>query len=366
MVDIRSTPDSGGGRAGVPSRRALLRGSGLAAAGLAGVATTTMLDPTAAHAAPVGPWEYVAPGASIQSAISSGAKAIQLGAGRYTITTPIAPTPGCTIRGVGQRTEILAGAAMASMIEIGGGNPVDGVYIGDLVLDCASKATNGIDLNIVGTTGNYKGEPDSMCRLDNLWVYNPVLDGIVYRGSDTQATSTSRVRVRGAGQYGFHVNAPDNWWTACEATTRASTGANAGFYIGANAANNFFQACKAWYVRGYGWHVRSTRNKFVGCEAQDTKAHGWYVEWDRNTFVGCVADTAGMYDVSGTPNTADGFYLAPGLETALVGCQAFDRRPGGHAAQQRYGFNVPAGMVSSGRLAAPTGWDNTSGLINQR
>jgi hypothetical protein len=357
----QSPPEPSAGHA----RRALLRGGGLAVAGLAGVSAATF-DAAPASAAAVGPWEYVAPGGSIQSAINAGAKAIQLGAGTYTITAPIVPTAGCTIRGVGQKTEIVAGTAMAAMVAIGQGKAIDGVYLGDLVLDCATKATTGIDLHIVGTTGNYKGEPDSMCRLDNLWVYSPVVDGIVYRGTDTQATSTSRVRVRGAGQYGFHIDAPDNWWTSCEATTRSSTGANAGFYVGANAANNFFQACKAWYVRGYGWHVKANRNKFIGCESQDTKSHGWYIEWDRNTFVGCVADTAAMYDVEGTANTADGFYVADGAATALVGCQSFDRRPGGRAAQQRYGFSVPTTMVSGGRLVGATGWDNTGGLIRQR
>ncbi|MEV4538231.1 hypothetical protein AB0J82_31050 [Asanoa sp. NPDC049518] len=342
-----------------------MRGGGLALAGLAGVAASATAA-TPAAAAVVGPWEYVAPGGSIQAAITAGAKAIQLGPGRYDLAAPVVPSRGCTIRGVGRLTELVAQAAMPAMIAIGNGSAIDGVYVGDLVLDCATKAVIGIDVNIVGTTGNYKGEPDSMCRLDNLWVYSPVQDGISYRGTDTQATSTSRVRVRGAGQYGFRVEAPDNWWTACEATTRDSTGANAGFYIGGSAANNFFQACKAWYTRGYGWHVKSTRNKFVACESQDTRAHGWYVEWDRNTFVGCVADTAAMYDVQGTTNTADGFYVIGGLETSMVGCQAFDRRPGGHAAQQRYGFNVPASMVTSGRLAAATGWDNTAGLIYQR
>ncbi|AVT31741.1 hypothetical protein C6361_22250 [Plantactinospora sp. BC1] len=69
----------------------MIRGGGLAVAGLAGVTGAGMFDPEPASAAAVGPWEYVAPGGSIQAAISAGATAVQLGAGRYTIAAPVWP-----------------------------------------------------------------------------------------------------------------------------------------------------------------------------------------------------------------------------------------------------------------------------------
>lgn len=358
------------------NRRSLLRAAATTTIGAALIHETASAAERAAPSATasIGPWTYVAPGESVQSAISGGAKAILLGSGEYQITTPIIPTAGCAICGVGQSTRLRATAAIDEIFAIGNGGAVDGVIISDMVIDCDGKAAEGIDLNVVGTTGFYQGEPDSVCRLDNLWVYDPVQDGVVYRGSDTQACVTSRVRVRRAGRYGFRIESPDSWWIGCEATTSTQTGSSAGFYIGSaisgsngiGAGNNFFQACKAWYCRDYGFHVKGTRNKFIGCESQDTRSHGWYIEWDKNTFTGCSADTAGCADVGGTAGSADGFYIAAGDATSMVGCQAFDRKPGGSAIQQRYGFNAPASMVSGGRLIGYSGWDNGSGLLNQR
>lgn len=346
------------------NRRTLLGGTAFGLAGAAGAAAPAVADPLGSTATPMGPWTYVAPGESIQAAIDAGARAIQLGDGEYPLNRRIAPTSGCVIKGVGQRTRLRATAAMSEVIAIGAGAPVEAVQIADLLIDCAATAANAIDLNVVGTTGNYFWEPDSICRLDNLWIYEPAQDGVVYRGTDTQSCVSSRIRVRDAGRYGYNVQAPDNWWIACEATTVNATGSSAGFFIG--GANNFFQSCKAWYCRDYGFHVKGVRNKFIGCEAQDTRSHGWYVEWGRNVYVGCTADSASFYDVGGKPGEADGFHVVDGSDTSMVGCQSFDRYASENRAQQRYGFNVPASMVTGGQLVGYSGWDNRSGLLNRR
>lgn len=358
-------------------RRTLLGGTAALVAGFtAGFAADSVppLRPTPAAARIEGAWTYVPPGGSIQDALDSGAKAIMLGAGEYEIDEPILPVGSSSICGVGQQTRLIATDDMPTMIAIGNGKSVGGVSIADLVLDCRKKAEAGIDLNISGTDAFYKGEPDAICRLDNLAIFDPELDGIVYRGTDTQSCVTSRTRVRRAGRYGFRIHSPDNWWIACEATTRESTGSSAGFYVGGElgdpespgAANNFFEACKAWFCRDYGWHIRSNRCKFSVCEAQDTGSHGWFVETDHNVFIGCVADSAGMERVGGKPGTADGFHLLKGENTALVGCQSFDRQPFGQGVRQRHGFNVPRGMVESGQLSAVTGWDTLREVLHER
>lgn len=344
------------------NRRSVLRG-GAVTMGAAAVAVAVAQTPAAAATA-VGPWTYVPPGESIQAAITAGAKAIVLGAGRYPVSAPIVPTAGTTIVGVGAKTEVVATASIAAVFAIGNGGPVDGVYLGDLVIDCARLATTGVDLNIVGTTGNYKGEPDSICRLDNLRVYAPVQDGVWYRGSDCQAVVTTRVRVRQAGRHGFRVESADNWWSACEATTSTQTGSSAGFSIA--GANNFFESCKAWYCRDYGFHVRGVRNQLSNCSAQDIRSHGFFIEFDKNVINGCTADSCGHTDVGGTPGTADGFYVTTGDATSMVGCQSYDRKPGGVAIRQRYGFNVPGSMIDGGRFVAASGYDNLSGLVNRR
>jgi hypothetical protein len=373
---------SDAGRPRSPGRRALLTGGAAVLAGAgAGAAAASLLDDgdgaprLAAGSVPGGPglpWQHVAPGGSIQETIDGGATAILLGAGEYPIDQPLRLTPGCTIRGVGEQTALVATAPLPAVVTIGAGGPVGGVTLADLVVDARRQADVGIDLDIVGTEGNRDGEPDAVCRLDHLWVLDPVLDGIAYRGTDTQATITSRVRVRRAGRHGYRIEAPDNVWIACEATTSGADGA--GFYVGTavegsngiGAANCHFHACKAWYCRGVGWLVTTGRNTFVGCEAQDTAGHGWRITGARNTFSSCVADTAGMADVGGTPGTADGFSVEPDAELALVGCMAFDRTPGGLPPGQRYGFDVPRALVDDGLLVAPIGWGNTAALINPR
>lgn len=367
-----------------PARRTLVTGALAAVAGAgAGAAAAALIarddpEPTPQLAAGSvaggdgGPWHVVAPGGSIQESIDGGAKAIQLGAGEYPVEAPIVPTPGCTIRGIGEATVLRTAADIDAVIAIGAGGPIGGVTIADLVVDAQKRAAIGIDLDIVGTQGNFQGEPDSVCRLDNLWVIDAAQDGIAYRGTDTQACITSRVRVRRAKRYGYRIEAPDNVWIGCEATTAGPDGA--GFYIGTaiegsdgiGAANLHFHACKAWYCQGVGWQVATGRNAFVGCEAQDTGKHGWLITGARNTFSACVADTAGMAAVGGQAGSADGFYVEPAAELSLVGCMAFDRGPGGAAEQQRYGFNVPKALVDDGLLVAPIGWGNTDGLINAR
>jgi hypothetical protein len=319
-----------------------------------------------------GPWRYVAPGEDLQAAIDGGARAILLGDGAYELHEPLRPTPGCTIRGVGEGTVLRAAADLDAVVAIGAGGPVGGVRLAALVVDAHRRAAIGIDLDVVGTAGNLEGEPDAVCRLDDLWVVDAALDGVAYRGTDTQACVTSRVRVRRAQRHGFRVEAPDNVFLACEATTRGAEGA--GFWVGVavagsdgiGAANGHFHACKAWYCRGVGWHVTGSRNAFVGCEAQDVAGHGWHVASPRNVLSACVADTASSAAVGGRAGEADGFYVEPAEELSLVGCLAFDRRPGGAGPGQRHGFNVPTALAAAGLLVAPIGWGNVGDLIYQR
>ena len=346
---------------GSTSRRNLLR-VGAAGAVVSASALAPGLGGSANADAGPQAWEFVPPGASVQAALDRGATAVHLGAGTYPVKAPIVVPRAATIRGVGQATRIAAVKDMPSVVAIGNGGPVDGVNVSDLVVDANGKAAGGIDVNIVGTTGNYQGEPDAVTRLDGLWIYSPLRDGVTYRGSDAQATITSRVRVRQAGGIGFNVLAPDNVFLACEATT--ASGGQHGFFVG--SANCHFHACKAWYCRGYGWHIMGTRNSFVGCEAQDTKLHGWFIEYDKNTFTGCIADTAGAAAVGGVPGSSDGFYVATDRLTTISSCLAFDRRPDRAAAQQRYGFNLPKTLQDSGLFVANTGWDNTSGTTYLR
>ncbi|MBK7722520.1 MAG: hypothetical protein IPI32_09955 [Austwickia sp.] len=367
-------PDPRPDQAQGPARRTLLAAGLLCAASAVGGASGWWAGraagrpspsvPAGGSAVPTSPgagWRTVAAGQDIAAAVRAGAAQILLGPGEYPVRDPIALPRGGLLRGTGQATRLVATRPMTGMVLIGAGEGTDGISVESLVLDCDQQAQSGVIVHVDGNSGNYQGEPDPVIRLDNLWVYDSTGDGMRYHGPDTRSCHTSRVRVRRAGGHGMAIEASDSWWVGCEATTLRSDSRSAGFHIA--GTNNFFSDCKAWYCRDYGWHVRGTRNKFTGCESQDTRSHGWFIEYDKNAFVACVADTAGMYDVGGTPRTADGFHVLPEGNTSLVGCQAFDRQPGRHAAQQRYGFHVRPALLKSGLLVAPTGWGNLDGLV---
>ena len=305
-------------------RRALMMGAagsavGLGLVGMPGYARAVVPATTTG-------WTYVAPGGSIQAAITSGAKAIQLGAGEYRLTQPLIMDNGVTLQGVGQTTRLIATSSFPknnALIEIGAGGPIDGVSVFGLALDCDGIAACGIRCNIVGTAGNYQGEPDAICRFDNLWIYDAAEDGMVYMGVDTQATISTRIRVRRAKRHGFNILNSDNWFTECEATTSGSEGA--GFYI--TGGNSFFTACKAWYCRGHGFYAKGPRNKFVACEAQDIAKHGFYLLGGFNVFTACVADSCSSERAGGSGGTHDGFYLEwDGEDNSIIGCQAFDKK----------------------------------------
>lgn len=307
----------------------------------------------------------VAPGSStavLQAALNAGEGVVRLGPGVYSITTPLIIPRRCGLWGQGGATHLVAATAgMPAVIQVGNGGPCDRWQIRDLVIDCNNNAVTGVDVNVVGTTGASNGEPDSQGQIENLYINDPTSYGIWYRGADTQAIVTRRVRVRRAGVHGFYIQAPDCWWDHCEATTTGTTGA--GFMVA--GANGHYNHCKAWYCRGYGWDIQGTRNTFTGCESQDTALHGWFIEYDKNTFTGCFADSAGRADIGGLPNNADGFYFAGGASTVIVGCIAFDRAQG-VPAQQRYGFNVPAADYTAGRIVGIAGYGNINALLNQR
>lgn len=295
---------------------------------------------------------YVRVGESIQAALTGYEGKVVLQRGVHVITSPIIQNRRQWVTGEGGGATIVrATVAMDAVWKIGNGSPADRTHLSDVSLDANNLAQVGLDVNIVGTAGNYNGEPDGQVHIERLYVDDALETGIWTRGMDTQALHAYGCRVRRAGNYGFRIEAPDAWYTDCEATTSV-VGTGAGFYVG--SSNLHFQGCKGWYTRGYGWHIRGTRNTFTNCEAQDTRLHGWYIEWDKNALVGCVADSAGYADVGGTNNTQDGFYLASGLKfTSMTGCTSFDREQG-YPANQRYGFNMSASTYNSGRSALAT------------
>lgn len=312
----------------------------------------------------------VRPGQSIQAALNAGPGRVFLRAGVHRLARPLKLRPLCWLDGEFGATILRPGRSMDAVIQVGGGGPIDRWRISNLAMDVNGLARTGIDVNINGTRGNQHGEPDSQGRLDNLFINDAAKQGIWYRGTESRAIVTENVRVRAAQTYAYRIENTDSWWTRCEGTTRDDSGA--AFFIntvrlGPNrswgGSNLHFDHCKAWYCRKYGWHIRGVRNTFTGCESQDTRSHGFYIQWDQNTLTGCIAESAASRGVNGLAKGADGFFVQANRSVVMVGCLALDRYTHPH---QRYGFNVPRGMVRDGRLSGYAGWNNAVALIKTR
>ena len=312
-------------------------------------------------------------GGNIQSVLNEGPGEVLLTADRnspYSVSSPLILPRGVNLRGANHGAIIRASVQMDAVLKVGNGSTADHWAISGLTIDANNLAATGIDVNIVGTSGNYKsGEPDSRGRISDVEIWDATTNGVWTRGTDAQAIRFQGIRVRRAGLYGFLVESADLWFTDCEATTMGgSTDANrpgAGF--GIYKTNCHFKGCKAWFTRGsHGFHVKGSRNFLTDCEAQDCGKHGFFVEYAKNLLVACVADTCSTSMANGTPGTHDGFYLVPDNILALVGCLSFDRKPNGLSSGQRYGFNMPIELNASNLAIGLTGYDNLSGLFNYR
>jgi hypothetical protein len=236
------------------------------------------------------------------------------------------------------------------------------VYIGDLVCDAGGKATHGINLNVVGTTGNFKGEPDAMTRIDNVWIYGPTKDGIIYQGADAQDTFTTRVRVRQAGRIGYNIlSRTTSSWPARRPRARPANTASLSATPTATS-----RPARPGTAEATAGTSRAAGTASSAVRRRDSKLHGWYIEYDKNTFNGCLADTAAMFDVGGVAGTSDGFYVVPAGLTTLTGCLAFDRRPTGKTRATTLRVQHPDRPQDAGLFVANTGWDNTAGTVHLR
>lgn len=295
-------------------------------------------------------------GESIQEALDSAAR-VRLGAGVHWVDRPLHIRSEQILEGVGAKSILRALVPIAEVVNFTG--PMGQSEVRDLVIDANRMATNGLTINPSGP--NAQDAPDPALRARGLWVYDAVRVGVLV-GPQARSTVLDTIRVRRAGLHGFELRMPDSWVTTCEATTAAPGGA--GFFVG--SVNTVYSGLKAWYCRSYGFHVKGTRNHIANSYSQDTGSHGWRVEWDKNTFTNVQADTAGMYDVGGTPNSADGFYFDGAGTNVVVGALSYDRRPGGKPAQQRYGFNMPRSFFESGQFIGYSGYGNVANLLNLR
>jgi hypothetical protein len=310
---------------------------------------------------------------ALAAAAANGGGAVRLASGRHRIDSELFLGPGVCLVGEGSATVLDATSSLHSVINTGSSA---GASVRHLRIDCNGKADYGLFSSpFAGNYGDFS--PDPCFRASDLFIDDARIAG-VYLGAQARATHLQAVRVRRAGGWGFWLRNADSWLVDCEATTTGTwlappdsdqkLGMTAGFYVG--CANTVMRGCKAWYTRGYGWHVRGTRNRFSDCESQDTMSHGWRIEYDRNVYTNCIADSSSMWDVGAKVGGADGFYIDDVRNSAFAGLLSFDRKPrkpdGTAVAQQRYGYNVKQWLLDSGQFVAYSGYDNVSKLVYAR
>lgn len=307
--------------------------------------------------------------AAIDYVAARGGGVVRVGAGSHRIDSELFLKNGVSLEGEGSATILRASVAMHSVLNTASSAASS---IRHLRIDCANKAQYGLYSSPVAGSSYGDFAPDPCFRASDLFIDDAQIAG-VYLGGQARSTRLEEIRVRRAGGWGFWLRNADSTIVDCEATTtgawkespdtdqKPSTGS--GFYVG--CVNTVIRGCKAWYTRGYGWHIRGSRNRISECESQDTRSHGWKIEYDKNVFTNCVADSSSMYDVGGIVNGADGFYI-DGTGNVFVGVLAFDRKPGGKAAQQRYGVNVKQAVLDAGHMLGVHGYDNATKLMNVR
>ena len=320
-----------------------------------------------AYTRPVQAGESIA--AAVATVAALGGGVVRLAAGSHTIDSELILRANVSLVGEGPATVLSAAVAMRAVVSTGS---AAGVSVDKLRIACNNLADYGLYSSPAPGSDYGVHAPDPCFRAQDLFIDDARVAG-VYLGGQARATYLRLIRVRRAGGWGFWLRNPDSWIVDCEATTTGSTTKSpdldqkppvgAGFYVG--TVNTVLRGCKAWYVRGYGWHIRGSRNRISECESQDTLSHGWKVEYDGNTFTNCVADTASMYDVGGKGGV-DGWYIDGVGTNVFVGLQSFDRRPNGKPALQRWGYNLKKELLDSGRFLGYSGYGNVSGLVNAR
>jgi hypothetical protein len=344
----------------LPSRRAMLRGAGLAVGGTAASAAF-LKAATPALAAPIdeSPVPWVGPSGSgapypvdttvgaqgaINQALTDNPRgAVYIAPGSYVLKGAVVIGDWQTLAGAGPLSTLLTAASTfpsaTAMITTASGSNAGRICIHDLALEAAGFAQNGINLQAASTNPTYG--PDPQPWIDRVFVSNTTGDGIylggTYSGGEREFKVTN-CRVEHAGGWAYNLLSTDGFIGACS----AQGGTSGGFFLA--GANIKAYSCKAYSTGdsasstpGPAFKV-SSRNTLVGCEAQDTHGCGFEVSSHNVTLSGCLADSCG----SGTNDRyASGFYLDGG--SILLSGSAVQRAAGSGVGAMRRCVNIATG-----------------------
>ncbi|MEV0809234.1 right-handed parallel beta-helix repeat-containing protein [Micromonospora sp. NPDC050200] len=325
-------------------RRALLRGTAVAAGAVVAApfvggaspaeAATTSGLPWVGPAGSGATWEVNAT-AGAQEAINTALNAVGpqgavfVAAGTYTVKAPIVLLDKQTLVGAGPLSTLLkagSGFTGGAMVTTDAASNNARMCVRDIGLDGAGLAANGVNLQIASKPAPYAPDPAPwLCR---VFVANTTSDGIylggTYSGGQREFKLTD-CRVEKAGGWAYNLQSSDGFVSGCS----AQGGASGGYLVG--GGNIKMWGCKA-YGTGSGaepgpaFKVASSRATIVGCEAQDTYGCGFEVSGRGSTLSGCTADSTGVGAV-GKDRYSAGFYV----DTSVVnieGC-SYQRAGGG-------------------------------------
>jgi hypothetical protein len=242
-------------------------------------------------------------------------------------------------------TIIGAGVQNLSLLGLGAGTPVRGIYLDDsnrgvfqhLTFDNFSEPAIRIDEGVAN-------------EFTSIFAQNCLLD-------------TSRASQIGVIDIG---SATDNYFDKIEATASLSSISDANLYISAFclddnfAANNFFRDCVG-EISDIGFYIAGDYNRFECCRADLNYGHGFKFAANAgsNSFSCCHASRNSQE----TTNTYDGFNLEDGAASnSFCGCLSFSLDV--DSKKQRYGFySALASGTGRNIFSGCSGWTNVSGLF---
>ncbi|REF37247.1 right-handed parallel beta-helix repeat-containing protein [Thermasporomyces composti] len=293
---------------------------------------------------------------AINRALSDvGRGVVFVAGGRYPIKGPIHLRTGQTLCGAGPHGTVLDGSAAGRVREpmISNRDPNSTrIVIRDIGLECAGRFDYGIRL-LQGSRPEEWG-PDPNHLLHRVYVYSPAVDGI-YLGTagypgGVRETKINDCRVTDAAQVSYRIEGASDT-TVVQSVSQAG---RIGFLVA--GGNSKLSMCKAFFTKGPGFRITSSRPTITGCESQDAQRGCGFelIGVTNGTLSGCTADSNGD---DRSDRTSAGFYLENVQAVRLSG--ATYQRPDG-AGKQRWGVyfgadvdRVLVSMVTDSSVGRP-------------
>jgi hypothetical protein len=213
----------------------------------------------------------------------------------------------------------------------------------------ASGVSYGIHIDTPDTPGAQE-YADGIYTIENVEIFDPLLDGIWLEGRG-QAIVRG-IRVRDAERHGYVIDAVDSVYDALEAGGCGSAG------LVVRGSNSRFANCKFFYsgrvnaAEGHGiWLDGSVSGGqhavFVNCETQDNEHHGVLVQDFHKVWIQNHISEGNNAGNNAPPDDQDGnAYHICGSSDVKIRGTAVGRTPTGHTFKQKHAIGMQEGAAN--------------------